>query len=256
MHFVFDIDGTTSFDGLFIEPVICEAFRSLRRAGHDVVLASARPVRDILPMLPADLKDVTCVGANGALVFQDGELSVRAFLEDAAFARLKELIQEHQLDFLADASHAYAFRLPANHFLIERIDVEKLDRRVSLEEIDRATKVIILNITSRHLHQQLLAEIAPLAVEVSQHDDPTCDNIDLVAPGINKQATLQSVLAGEPYIAFGNDTNDLEMLDGACLAIAVGNKPEVVARADRSCAAQGSAVAESISAIERELDGP
>ena len=49
MNFVFDIDGTTSFNGMVIEPAIEREIYALLRAGHRVVFASARPVRDILP---------------------------------------------------------------------------------------------------------------------------------------------------------------------------------------------------------------
>lgn len=249
MHFVFDIDGTTSFNGLFIEPVICDAFRDLRQAGHSIVLASARPVRDMQPMLPADLKDITCVGANGAQVFKDGALTIRQFIEDAAFARIRKLIEEHELDFLADGEGAYAFRLPGFHYLVERIDVDQMDTRVNLQELSRASKVIVLNIADKNLHKDLLARISLLNVEISEHDDPTGFNIDMVAPGINKQVTLEHVVAGQPYIAFGNDTNDLEMLDGAILSVAVGDKPQIIAAANRHCAADADAVTRIISAL-------
>ena len=56
MNFVFDIDGTTSFNGMVIEPAIEREIYALLQAGHRVVFASARPVRDILPMLSEDVR--------------------------------------------------------------------------------------------------------------------------------------------------------------------------------------------------------
>lgn len=38
MNFVFDIDGTTSFNGMVIEPAIEREIYALLRAGHRVVL--------------------------------------------------------------------------------------------------------------------------------------------------------------------------------------------------------------------------
>ena len=71
MNFVFDIDGTTSFNGMVIEPAIEREIYALLRAGHRVVFASARPVRDILPMLSDDVRahsGLALIGANGSLL--------------------------------------------------------------------------------------------------------------------------------------------------------------------------------------------
>ncbi|QRZ61417.1 HAD-IIB family hydrolase [Rothia sp. ZJ932] len=249
MHFVFDVDGTTSFNGMTIEPEVCEAFRRLIAAGHTVVLASARPIRDILPMLPADLKDITCIGANGALIYEDGEVRVRAVIDAEAFNRVRELILEHTVDFVADSSRHYAYSLPHNHFLIERIDVNQLDTRVEFAQLKRATKVMMLNITDRALHQFLHDEVSKLKVEVAEHDDPTGANIDLTAAGVHKQAALTELLDGAPYIAFGNDTNDIEMLQGASYAVAVGPKEEIIALGDTAVDARGQAVAHAIDVL-------
>lgn len=255
MYFVFDIDGTTSFNGLTIEPEICDAFRSLKSAGHRVVLASARPVRDMLPMLPSDLRDITCIGANGAIIYQDAATRVRASLAPETVEQIRQIIRREQLDYLADAATSYAFHLPDEHFLIERIDAEKIHRRVELEEIEEATKIIILNMTDLEEHDRLLAEIEKLDVEISHHDDPTGYNIDISARGINKQSAIEEVLDGAPYIAFGNDTNDLEMLAGASVTVAVGEKPEIVAVTDYQCPAEGNAVAQLIDRLEKKLKG-
>lgn len=246
VNFVFDIDGTTSFNGRVIETEICAAFRSLRAQGHTVVLASARPIRDILPMLPADLKDLTCVGANGALIYQNGSLKVRALIQQQAFERLRQLITEHGIDFVADSPHHYAYALPEGHFLIDRIDVDKLDTRLVLEDMPNALKIIMLNISDPHLLALLHREVQELTVEVAEHDDPHGANIDLTAAGVHKQSAVQEVLCCEPYIAFGNDTNDLEMLSGAAYSVAVGTKSQVVAQAHSRVDAHDHAVAQAI----------
>ncbi|KZT91292.1 putative hydrolase [Lactiplantibacillus plantarum] len=52
MNFVFDIDGTLSFDGRTIASPITRALTYLIREHHKVVFASARPIRDLLPIIP------------------------------------------------------------------------------------------------------------------------------------------------------------------------------------------------------------
>lgn len=253
MYFVFDIDGTTSYDGISIDPKICAAFRALHDAGHTAVLASARPIRDMLPMLPADLKHIPCIGANGALVYMDGATQVRAIIDPQAFNAVRKLIKEYGVDYVADSSRHYAFSLPAGHFLIDRIDADQRDTRVELEKMKRCTKIMMLNITSEKLHDTLLEAVQSLKVEVAEHDDPTGANIDLTAAGVNKQAALTEVLSGAPYIAFGNDTNDIEMLKNAELAVCVGPKKNIQALAHRKVPAQAEAVAAVIYELITEL---
>ncbi|WP_280954061.1 HAD hydrolase family protein [Lactococcus protaetiae] len=51
MIFVFDIDGTICFNGVKIADDILSALTALEKHGHQLVFASARPVRDMLPLL-------------------------------------------------------------------------------------------------------------------------------------------------------------------------------------------------------------
>ena len=60
---------------MVIEPAIEREIYALLRAGHRVVFASARPVRDILPMLSDDVRahsGLVLIGANGSLLYRDG----------------------------------------------------------------------------------------------------------------------------------------------------------------------------------------
>ena len=52
MIFVFDLDGTICFKGKPLSQEICAALDECIQIGHEVVFASARPIRDLLPVLP------------------------------------------------------------------------------------------------------------------------------------------------------------------------------------------------------------
>lgn len=249
MYFVFDIDGTTSFDGITLDAEISQALLDVKAAGHTPVLASARPIRDIVPMLPAPLRDVMMVGANGALVYQDGAVRVRATIDRHAFEQIRTLINHYELDFVADSPHHYAYRLPEGHFLIERIDTEGIDIRTQLSDLNRATKILILNITDPNLFAKLRSKVALMNVTAAQHDDPTGANIDITAAGVNKQEAISELFADVPYVAFGNDTNDLQMLKGATHSVAVGTKESVAAIATEQVEATGTAVAQKIRSL-------
>lgn len=52
MKFIFDLDGTICFKGQPLTTEILQAFQKLEADGHDLMIASARPIRDIYPVLP------------------------------------------------------------------------------------------------------------------------------------------------------------------------------------------------------------
>ena len=52
MNFVFDIDGTLCFNGKTIDQAIVDALNKLLEHGHTITFASARPIRDLVPVLP------------------------------------------------------------------------------------------------------------------------------------------------------------------------------------------------------------
>ena len=39
--------------------------------------------------------------------------------------------------------------------------------------------------------------------------------VDITAKGIDKHSTLRKIIGGQDYVAFGNDANDVEMLEHA-----------------------------------------
>ncbi len=45
MRFVFDIDGTLCFDGRLIDQTIIDTLLQLQHAGHELIFASACPIR-------------------------------------------------------------------------------------------------------------------------------------------------------------------------------------------------------------------
>lgn len=64
MRFVFDIDGTLCFDGRLIDQTIIDTLLQLQHDGHELIFASARPIRDLLPVLPSVFHQHTLIGAR------------------------------------------------------------------------------------------------------------------------------------------------------------------------------------------------
>lgn len=86
MIFVFDIDGTICFNGKFIESRLNQVIQQLNRQ-HDIIFASARPIRDLLPVV-RDYSNHWLIGGNGSIISKDGEIQTMAYIPNDLFERL------------------------------------------------------------------------------------------------------------------------------------------------------------------------
>lgn len=145
MKYIFDVDGTLSFDGETIAPVINSAIDDLIAAGNEVIFASARPIRDLLPMIPT-FTDQKLIGANGAMISIDQQIRVISQIDLRYYDFLKDLINEFQLDYIVDGSWNYSSRITQESFIEKMIDPQNLAKQVTLEEIVEPIKTIFVNL--------------------------------------------------------------------------------------------------------------
>ena len=68
MKFVFDLDGTICFKGRPVSDELLKALEELVAQGHEVIFASARPIRDLLPVLHERVHHYPMIGGNGSMV--------------------------------------------------------------------------------------------------------------------------------------------------------------------------------------------
>lgn len=54
MQFVFDLDGTICFKGKPVSDKILDSLAELTKNDHQVIFASAKPIRDMLPVIRED----------------------------------------------------------------------------------------------------------------------------------------------------------------------------------------------------------
>ena len=65
-NIVFDLNGTLIRNGKILDSVSSEKIIHLRKT-NAITFASARPIRDILPLLPKELQDCHIIGCNEEL---------------------------------------------------------------------------------------------------------------------------------------------------------------------------------------------
>lgn len=203
MIFVFDLDGTISFDGKSISLELLESLTELSLK-NQLIFASARPIRDMLPLLSAFPKELL-IGGNGSIARnKQQQIEIVQPISAHDFLLIKKIITDQDLDYLVDSDWNYALlnRDEERAQINDKIDQCHLAKNVSLSEI-------------------ILHELKKLNLEIVRHEE--AKSIDLTAKGVNKYTTLLQYFPKEEYIAFGNDDNDVQLLRHAELSIAVGS---------------------------------
>lgn len=213
MNFVFDIDGTICFDGKTIDKSIVETLHELSAHGHEVIFASARPIRDLVPVLPAPFHKGKLVGGNGCFVSENEEITSNYFLLELKEELLK-IIQKHQLTYLADGEWNYAFTGSMDHPIYKNINHISA-KNYPILELQKICKLVLFNPTP-----SVIEQLQQLPVSITHYRNE--DAIDISPLGINKVSGLHKLYI-EDFIAFGNDSNDQCMFEKARYSICVGD---------------------------------
>lgn len=214
---VFDVDGTISFDGVGIDDRIAAALVSLSERRR-VIFASARPIRDLLPVLPPELHENALIGGNGAFTRSDGKLTIVGFSPEHRHA-LDTVIDEYGVGALVDGAWDYSFTGDEMHPIFRQLDAGQAADNVARETIAAYSKVVLFTddpaVIEAVVHTGL-----PHSVHVEEK------TVDIAPSDVTKLQALHGlgVRDGE-YIAFGNDANDIAMLQNARTSYRVGRFP-------------------------------
>ncbi|PGF22580.1 hydrolase [Bacillus thuringiensis] len=213
MNFVFDLDGTLCFDGKNIDIEIIEALQELKLEGHQVIFASARPIRDLVPVIPKSFHEGLLVGGNGTFTYDHGQIQVTHF-EQPLLDKLIAVIHQHQLKYLADGQWNYAFTGDIAHPIYRNIDKTN-STNIPLEQLLPICKLVLFQ-----PNEEVLEALEVFPVTVTHYK--TEHAIDISPLGINKVKGLH-MLNIQEFIAFGNDNNDQCLFEHAVHSVCVGN---------------------------------
>lgn len=219
---VFDLDGTLCFDGVKINNSILNSITNMYNVGFEVIFASARPIRDIYPLLPIKFHDFDMIGGNGSIIKKNNEIFTE-FIPEVIVNEIFKIIDRNNVKVLVDGSFNYHYNGDENLELKKRVDTNNIAMNIPRTEIENVIKIAILDSD----------ESSSIYQEVSKIDGIKMNNyknenfFDIVLADINKKTTLFKYFGETPYIAFGNDVNDIELLVSASIGYIVGNNQEL-----------------------------
>ena len=212
MNFVFDIDGTICFDGKTIDQSIVDALHKLLEDGHTITFASARPIRDLVPVVPKQFKAGKLIGGNGCFISNNGQITANSFTPEL-MNNLHTMIKIHQLTFLADGEWDYSFTGNENHPIYKNINQDSAIN-IEISKLRKVCKLVLFNPTD-----SVIKELRSLPVSVTAYKNENA--IDISPLGINKVSGLKQLSIND-FIAFGNDSNDQCLFESARFSVCVG----------------------------------
>ena len=222
MKFVFDIDGTICFDYTDLSKEATVLLDLLESKGHEVIFASARPVRDMIFVLKEKYRHHRLIGANGAMVSVDNEIVEMCHFESSQSLKILELLKQQNAIYLADGSWDYHYNGDGSHELMKYVNAKGLADNVSINQLGQIMKFVIFEADDM---SSLLKDLEDMELNYRQH--PSTLSIDLVACETNKYEALKQQ-GIEDYIAMGNDVNDKELLQHARLSVMIDHHDELV----------------------------
>ncbi|KAI8064720.1 HAD-like domain-containing protein [Gongronella butleri] len=249
-----DLDGTL-VSGEYNEAALSQrsiqVLQALERLGVQIVLASGRPPRAMLPVLDlVDLQRPIALCCNGAIVLDHKQKAIQKSFAIAPehvlsiVTKVKEALGnkacigvESGMRFRCEQGYAQ-FRGPHNMN-------HPYDNVESLDEFIHAPveKMVILHTEwdAQTLHHHLASSVfADPSWQQALH--LTYSNpffIEISATGVSKGTTLAQIcadanIAPSNVIAFGDMPNDIQMLQFAGIGVAMGNAEDQVKKvADR-----------------------
>lgn len=251
LKFIFDLDGTVCFKGQPISSRILHSLSELTQAEIEVIFASARPIRDMLPVIDEAFHHYTMIGGNGSLTSKEGRVIKSNSFSTDEINEIKNLIKQYNATYLIDGEWDYAYTGSDTHPILQNLDPAKLAKMVSLESLDSVVKVLFL--TSNNM-DELAEKLSKLNVYVNKHSNENV--LDISPSGINKWSALKTLgIKENTYIAFGNDANDISMFENALHTVMIGYHEDLAPFAKETISLREDyeqGIAEKIIALSRE----
>jgi Cof subfamily protein (haloacid dehalogenase superfamily) len=249
-----DVDGTVLDPAGELRPVVQQAIMEVQQRGIRVVLCTGRRFRTALPLAQELRLTAPLVVHNGALVKDPASgdtlhqtcLPVEIYLQ--ALLHLRQLgVPMVYIDAFHDHIDILTEALERAHPFQQAYLQENLIHCHIVEDIGvpPAYGVIMMSVMGDEASLQALRSRITAALRTQARINMLINKnyqgfiLEVLHPAVSKWVGLQRLaaqegIAPEAIMAVGDDENDMEMLRGAGLGIAMGNaRPEVKAAADQ-----------------------
>lgn len=224
-NIIFDIDGTISENGQPIAKEIELLIEIILSKDINVILATARPLRDTLPLLPKKHHDLPIIGCNGAMISRYSKVQSAKKIPRNVVNLIKNCLDEMKVPYVIDGLYGYAISSESSDF--HDYIKNKLGSEPMLYEeleLQGITKLLLLRFESQ-VRSELEKIIDKAEIKLTMNHHKSEGFVDLVAENTNKfYAAVEMGVDLSCTAVFGNDLNDIMLLKNAYLPYIVGSQ--------------------------------
>ena len=227
-----DLDGTLLHNGAqHLTPRTIELIRALTRKGIHFIAASGRQY-DNERRLFAPIKDeISYIAENGSLCIHQGEVISRGIIpDDLAYRIMRDIKKNPDYEIVVSREDTCLIENRCPEFVNHIVNVMKNTTEI-VDDITKIKgpflKIAVANMKSHDVHSYLKELQGKYSDQLKV---VTSGNIwiDFIVPGYNKGTGLQAFLdlfgvKPEECMAFGDQYNDIEMLELAGYGYAMSN---------------------------------
>ncbi|MDV7021604.1 pyridoxal phosphatase [Atlantibacter subterraneus] len=239
-----DLDGTLLTPQKTILPESLEALKRAREAGYQVLIVTGRHHVAIHPFYQALALDTPAICCNGTYLYDYHAKNVLASnpMPAVEAQQLIDVLEQHQVHGLMYVDNAMLYQLPTGHVLRTENWARSLPEhqrpvflqvpslRDAAQQADAIWKFALTDADLGRLHEVVahIEEKFGFACEWSWHDQ-----VDVALAGNSKGNRLAQWVESQgmtmqDVVAFGDNYNDLSMLERAGLGIAMGNADQAI----------------------------
>lgn len=220
--FVFDLDGTIIIDNQMLDSVLYETLKSLEKRKEKIVFATSRSLRGVKKVLPKQLLNHPLILCNGAFAVLDNEVIAHASIPKEVYEKICYYLEKNNIPFYLDMGNEIFIPKDSELDFLKILKEEAKNERIYHEWGDIKGKVYKIGVVTG-ISSGILKKIEDISgkIKIYQHTDQT---IDIVPENCSKWKMLQELgLTADvkKIIVFGNDANDMEMIQNADIGVAV-----------------------------------
>ncbi len=216
-----DLDGTLFNDKDNVSRRNMDAIELCHRNGIETVVATGRPPRFTFKKIPQKLLKEYCICYNGAQIFFDGNLIYEKRIDS------KTLMQ--MIETLLDMDSNVQIVLESDNKVYSNFELSSQWGNMSYESIEsvdysRVCKILIIN--HKKIDYKRLFDL--YGDQCNMIQTYNSELIEIMPKGVSKYEAIKWVadrenIATKEIIAFGDDLNDFEILDGVGFGVAMAN---------------------------------
>ncbi|WP_440894895.1 Cof-type HAD-IIB family hydrolase [Amphibacillus sp. Q70] len=231
-----DLDGTLLTDEKTISDKSKQVLQKAREAGHIVVIATGRPHRASLDYYEELNLDTPMINFNGAYLHHPADSKWDVLHSPLPIRTAKEIIQTcYDLD-VRNVMAEVLGDIYINHYDKELLDIFHIDREENPIRIGSLKNQLNEDPTSLIIYpdeeqvEEIRQNLTRDHASVIEHRNwgAPWHMIEIVRKGMNKGIALDRIahyfhIEPSHVMAFGDEDNDLEMIEYADVGVAMGN---------------------------------